>query len=150
MMNKRMVIVLAMVTMTTAVIAMDNKNGAVDIRKFGLEFPHNKQDERNNSFWHKLAFECESFDDWSQVEQKMELFKQNNKNWMPNPLIENLDGRTARKEAKNCFSKTGNPVCGLLVMYLKQTEDSYLNRMALKNNREDMNIMQKYEYPEKK
>ena len=149
-MNARILVASAMIIMSTAVVAMDNKETIVDIRKFGLEFPHNKQDERKNSFWHKLAFECEGFDDWSQVERRMEFFKQNNSNWMPNPLIENLDGRTARKEAKNCFSKTGNPVCGLLAMYLKQTEDVYLNKMASKSNREDMNVMQKYEYPEKK
>lgn len=149
MITTKRLMVATMVIMSTTAVAMDSKNGVVDIRKFGLEFPHNKQDERKNTFWHKIASNCEGFDDWSQVEQRMDLFKQNNKNWMPNPLIENEHGRTARKEAKIGYSRTGNPVCGLLVMYFKQTEDAYLNKVALKGNRNLMSVMQNYEYPNK-
>ena len=149
MINARVLIASAMITMSTTVVAMNTNNAVTDIRKFGLEFPHNKQDERKNTFWHKLAIESKDFDDWTQVEERIGSFKQNNKYWMPNPLIENVDGKTARKEAKASFSKTGNPICGLLVMYFKQTEDNYLNKVALKNNREDMVVMQKYEHPHK-
>src|SRR4029078_7838903 len=92
---------------------------ATDIRKFGLEFLHNKQDENGNTFWHRLAQESGKFDDWSQVTEKEKIFKENNNNWLPNPFIENKEGNTARKEAKRTVSQTGNPVAALLLVYLK-------------------------------
>ena len=119
---------------------------AMDIRKFGLEFPHNKQDEHGNTFWHRLVIEC---DDWSQIELKKIIFKQNNKNWLPNPMIENEEGRTARKEAKIMYCRSGNPLCGLLVMHLNDIEKNYLNQVAVKLNREMMAVAQNYEHPNK-
>lgn len=122
---------------------------ATDIRKFGLEFLHNKQDENGNTFWHRLARESGKFDDWSQVTEKERIFKENNNNWLPNPFIENKEGNTARKEAKSIVRKTGNPVAALLVVYLKQSEDGYVNKVALKQNRELMAVAQKYAHPNK-
>lgn len=130
-----------------SIITMAMDKSVCDIRKFGLEFLHNKQDEHKNTFWHMLAIESEKFDDWSQVEQRMNLFKQSNKDWLPNPLIENEHGRSAKKEAKEVFKKSGNPVAALLVRYLHQTEYNYLNKVALKSSRDDMLVMQKYQHP---
>lgn len=134
----------------TTVVAMDNKKNIVDIRKFGLEFKHNKQDERKNTFWHQLARDCVTFEDWSEVEVRKQIFKRNNKNWLPNPLIVNEDGKTAKKEAKAMYNKTGNPVCALLVIHLQQIEFGYLNKMALKVSRDQMAIAQHLEFPEEK
>lgn len=142
MINAKMLMIAA-IMYSPVVVAMDNKEVIVDIRKCGLEFAHNKQDEYNNTFWHKLAIECKTVEDWSEVDQKMEQFKQNNKNWLPNPLIENRSGKTAKKKAKESYMRSGNPVCGLLVVYLKQTELNYLNTMALKSSRDLMDLAQK-------
>src|SRR5438309_11365878 len=108
---------------------------AIDIRTFGLEFQQNKQDERKNTFLHNLAFECEDFDDWSEVMHRVELFMNDNQNWMPNPFIQNNNGKTAKEETKKNFKKTGNPVCGVLAIYFKQMEDNCLNKLAIKKNR---------------
>ena len=145
--KKVMFSVIIVMAVYNTVVVTHNKKSVVDVRKFGLEFGHNKQDERKNTFLHKLAFECEGFNDWSQAMQRIEFFMQNNKNWMPNPLVENSDGRTARKEAKESFKRTGNPVCGVFVIYLKQIEYNYFNKMALKSNRDLMAIAQYKELP---
>jgi hypothetical protein len=122
---------------------------AEDIRKFGLEFLHNKRDENGNTFWHQLALKSDGFKDWSQVEAEKNSFKCVNKNWLPNPLIENNDNNTARKEAKIKFMRAGNPVSGLLVMHLRQQEEAFLNQMALEINREIMKVAQNMEHPNK-
>jgi hypothetical protein len=144
----RVVVVSMIGVYSTAVIAMDNKKN-IDIRKFGLEFPHNKQDERKNTFWHKLAVECEQCEDWSEVETKKELFKQNNNNWLPNPLIENESGNTAKKEAKARYNRSGNPVCGLLVYHFQAVESEYLNKLAVKENQGLMLLVQHGRHPGK-
>ena len=69
-------------------------------RKSGLEFLHNKRDENGNTFWHQLALKSDGFKDWSQVEAEKNSFKHDNKNWLPNPLIENNDNNSARKKQK--------------------------------------------------
>jgi hypothetical protein len=127
---------------TVVLMGMYNVAIAVDVREFGLGFQHNKQDKNKNTFWHQLASECEDFEDWSEVNDKIELFQDNNKNWLPNPFMHNNSGTTAKQQAKKSFKKTGNPVCGLLVMYLKLQEDGFVNKMALKSNREMNFIIQ--------
>lgn len=130
-----------------AVIDVDNHKQIVDIRKFGLEFQHNKQDEHDNTFWHQLAYDCDMLDDWSDIETKINKFKENNKDWLPNPLIENKNGKTAKKEAKQKFAETGNVICAALVVFFKQKEEGYLCAMALKKNRENMAIFQHLNHP---
>lgn len=147
-MNARILVASAMITMSIAVVAMDNKNGAVDIRKFGLGFAHNTQDEHKNTFWHRLALKCEGFDDWSDVEKEKAFFKENNKDWLPNPLIENEKGNSARREAKASFKRSGNPVCGLLVFHLWDIEREYLNTLAVKESQRLMLLVQQGKYPE--
>lgn len=134
------------VVITHNVVAMDNQKNIIDIRKAWLEFDHNKQDENGNTFWHNLVHKSERFEDWSEVKQEENVFKQNNKNWMPNPLICNNDGRTARQEAKIVFKRSGNPVAGLLVINLRQSEDSFLSTVALKDNRKLMDVAQYFDY----
>jgi hypothetical protein len=124
-------------------------NEASDIRKFGLEFLHNKQDENGNTFWHRLAQESKNFDDWSQVTEKEKIFRENNGNWLPNPFIENKEGNTARKEVKSVVKKTGNPVSALLVIYFSKLEEGYAGKVALKENRELMAVAQKCPHPNK-
>jgi len=128
-----------------------NQNTNVDMRKFAIEFPQNKQDECNNTFLHHLAKDSKNFEDWSEVMQRVELFMSNNKNWMPNPFIYNNSGKTARQEAKKIFTNTGNPVSGVLVMYLKQMEDNAVNKLALKDQREKtiLALQQGVEFPKK-
>lgn len=128
-----------------------NQNTNVDMRKFAIEFPQNKQDEYNNTFLHHLAKDSEDFEDWSEVMQRVEVFMSNNKNWMPNPFIHNKNGKTARQEAKKIFTNTGNPVSGVLVMYLKQMEDNTVNKLALKDGREKtiLALQQGIEHPNK-
>lgn len=118
-----------------------------DIRKFGLEFSHNKQDSHGNTFWHQLALVSNDFQDWSEVMERERIFRNNNKNWLPNPLIENNNGNTAKKEAKKIFKESGNPISGLLVVYLRKLEEGYLDKMALKINRERMIYVQHLEHP---
>lgn len=142
-------LILLTVFVTQIAVAMDNKKDIVDIRKAWLEFSHNTQDENGNTFWHRLAQESEKLEDWSEVTQKENVFKKNNKNWMPNPLILNHAGKTARKEAKEVFNRSGNPVAGLLVIHLRRSEESFLNMVALKPNRMLMNIAQYTEHPNK-
>jgi hypothetical protein len=131
---------------THSVVAMDNQKDIVDIRKTWLEFSHNTQYENGNTFWHDLARASERFADWSEVQQKENIFKQNNKNWMPNLLIQNNDGRTAYQEAKVVFKRSGNPVAGLLVIYLRQSEETFLNKVALKDNRKLMDAAQYFDF----
>jgi hypothetical protein len=129
------------------VIAMDNPD-IIDIRTFGLEFPHNKQDENGNTFWHQLALISEVVADWAEVSQRINNFKQNNKKWLPNPFILNKNGKTARQVAEDIFNQSGNPISGLLAfVYLKQQEDQFLDKMALKANREMTAVAQKFEHP---
>ncbi|HLW72875.1 MAG TPA: hypothetical protein VKR54_02400 [Candidatus Babeliales bacterium] len=150
--NARMISVAGIMSMCiTTVVAMENKGNTqdiVDIRTFGLEFQHNRRDEGGNTFWHQLARVSACLSDWSEVENHKEKFKQYNNNWLPNPCIVNNDGKTARQETKAVFKKTGNPVAGLLVDHLKQTEFAFLNKMALKINREQTAIAQHLEFPE--
>jgi len=128
-------------------VAASQKPAIDDIRKFGLKVPHNKQDLDGNTFWHQLAFASNRFQDWSQVVEKERIFRADNNNWLPNPLIENNNGNTAKKEAKKIFKQSGNPISGLLVVHLRKSEEIYLNRMALKTNRERMKYAQYLEHP---
>jgi hypothetical protein len=132
-MINKLVIMLIVVVMVSA-----HTISAMDIRKFGLEFPHNKQDAQGNTFWHDLAYESGRFEDWSQIQQKIKNFEEKNNNWLPNPLIKNKNGKTARQEAKKVFADSGNAVSGLLIHYLAGTEQGYFNKMALKVNRDAM------------
>src|SRR5438132_8690831 len=133
---KNLKLFLFMATVTNIVIAMDTQNNIMDMRKAWLEFPHNKQDENGNTFWHALARESEKLEDWSQVEEKIGQFKKNNKQWMPNPLLTNNNGKTARQEAKESYNRSGNAVAGLLVMYLRTDQNNFFNKMALKASRD--------------
>jgi hypothetical protein len=139
---KNVKLFLLITIMSNFVVAMENKKDIADMRIFALEFHQNKQDERKNTFLHTLAFDSENFEDWSEVMQKVEVFMSNNKKWMPNPFILNANGKTARQEAKGVFAKTGNPVSGVLVMYLKQMEDNAVNKLAIKNQRNATIMMQ--------
>jgi hypothetical protein len=142
--------IMAIIAWSNTSIAMENVENPdiVDIRVFGLEFPHNRQDELGNTFWHNLALGSEISVDWSEMNQKMNNFKQNNKNWLPNPFILNNNGKTARQVAKDAFNQSGNPISGLLAfVYLKQQEDSFLNQMALKASREATAHAQQFPHP---
>jgi len=122
---------------TNAINAMENEKQIVDIRTFGLEFHQNKQDALGNTFLHNLALASETFIDWSEVNQEVNTFQQNNKNWLPNPFVLNNNGKTARRVAKDVFNQSGNPISGLLAsVYLKKQEDYFLNEMSFKMNRE--------------
>jgi hypothetical protein len=147
--NMRLFFVVAM-SMFGCVYSMnEQKKEIMDIRKRWLEFPHNKQDENGNTFWHQLAIESKTAQDWMEMELKMAVFKQRHNYWLPNPLIENNEGRTAKKEAKKIFSQSGNPVCALLVMYLNQNEYNFVNKVAVKSSRFLMDLGQYYEHPNK-
>ena len=122
---------------------------SMDMREFGKQFDHNKQDSTGNTFWHDLARESVKLENWSQVVAREVLFKEQNKNWLPNPFIQNAEKKTARQEAKLQFKQTGNPVCGLLAVHLRQLEEDYLNKLALKENRESMEQAQHHQYPDK-
>lgn len=139
------IMLLAVCNNTT--ITMGNEDIA-DMRTFGLEFPHNKQDENGNTFWHQLALISEITSDWPEITQRINEFKQNNKKWLPNPFIQNNNGKTARQVAADVFKQSGNPVSGLLAnVYLKQQEDGFLNQMALRASREQTAIAQQFEHP---
>lgn len=147
---KNVTLFLFVVFMTNIAVAMDIENNIMDMRKAWLEFPHNKQDENGNTFWHNLARESEHFQNWSQVHEKMEQFKKDNKNWLPNILLINKNGKTARQEAKASYNRSGNAVAGLLAfVFLKQQEDNFLNKMAVKDSRDMMSYAQHYEHPNK-
>lgn len=138
-----------MIMIAHGVKAMDTKNNIMDMRQAWKEFPHNKQDELGNTFWHNLARESEKLEDWSQVNEKIEKFLKDNKRWMPNILLTNNNGKTARQEAKESYNRSGNAVAGLLVIYLRSTEDNFLNKTALKDNRNMMSYAQHFEHPNK-
>ena len=144
-MNTKVLIALSSMFICCNFIMSSQNN--VDIRKFGLEFPHNKQDEQGNTFWHQLALVSNGFQDWKQVQEQENIFRTNNNNWLPNPLIENKQGKTAKQEAKEIFKKTGNPVSGLLAVYLRQSEEGYLDKTAQQFNREMMKVAQNMEHP---
>ncbi|SRR5260221_1931649 len=128
------------------IIAMESHKNALDISKMWLQYPHNARDEHGNTFWHQLARGSEHFTDWPEVTQKENWFKQKHKNWTPNPFIENNNKKTARKEAKDVFKKSGNPVTGLLVVYLRQREESFLYKVAVKEYRDAMPTAQYIDY----
>lgn len=142
-MNKLQGLIVAGMMSSALTVAMENKKNIADMRTFALEFQHNKQDDQQNTFLHQLAFESKNFEDWSEVMQKVNVFMGNNKNWMTNPFILNANGKTAREEAKVVFKNTGNPVAGVLVMYLKQMEDNTVNKLAIKSQREATIALQK-------
>jgi hypothetical protein len=150
MINSKIFTISAIITIiacSTISIAMDNPD-IVDIRVFGLEFPHNKQNDLGNTFWHNLALGSEISVDWSEINQRINNFKQNNNNWLPNPFILNNNGKTARQVAEDVFNQSGNPISGLLAfVFLKQQEDSFLNQMALKASRDAMAHAQQFRHP---
>lgn len=124
------------------VVSTIQTSHTMDIRKAWLDFPHNKQEECGNTFWHQLVKKAEGFEDWSEVNKEIELFMINHQRWMPNPMIRNDQNNTARKEAKISFEKNGNAVVGLLVVYLRNSESEFLNKVALQENRKLMNYAQ--------
>lgn len=148
MINVRMVQFASIMSMSIiTVVAMDYKNDAIDvndvndvmdIRKFGLEFQHNQQDEHKNTFWHRLVFESARCGYWSDAQKKIRIFKDDNKGWLPNPWIENKDGRTAHKEGKIIFNATGNPITKMLITVLKLQELDYLEQVMHKESRDKM------------
>jgi hypothetical protein len=121
----------------------------LDIRKMWLDFPHNKQDEHGNTFWHQLAQKSAQFTDWSQVNEEIGAFMSENKKWLPNPFIENKRGRTAHKEAELIFEKCGNPVTAGVVLHLHRMEEKYLDSVAWQKSRDSMNSAQYQEHPSK-
>ena len=120
-----------------------NNNATIDTRTFLKERPQNKQDEQGNTFLHQLALNCSRFDEWKQMSQEMEQFADDNeknmphpfKNNMPNPLLENYDRATARRLAKAQFNESGNPICGTLILFLKEAEFMFLDRCSSKEGR---------------
>jgi len=138
-----------MVMMAHGVNAMDTKNNIMDMRKAWKEFPHNKQDEHGNTFWHNLARESEKLEDWSQVNEKIGQFMNDNKRWLPNPLLTNIEGKTARQEAKESYNRSGNAVAARLINHLKNLETNFVNETSLQYNRNLMSCLQLFEHPNK-
>ncbi len=127
-------------------VAMDNQKSALDVSKMWLQYPHNARDEYGNTFWHQLACGSEHFIDWSEVTIKEKLFKFNHNKWTPNPFIENKNNKTARQEVKYVFKRSKNPVAGLLVVYLRQQEENFLYKIAVKEYRDAMPTLQYVDY----
>jgi hypothetical protein len=125
---------------------MESHKNALDISKMWLQYPHNARDEHGNTFWHQLARGSEHFEDWSEVVRIENRFKQRHKHWTPNPFIENNNNKTAYKEAEAVFKRSKNPVVGLLVVYLKQKEESFLQKFAVKEYRDAMPTAQYIDY----
>ena len=146
------IIIASLIFNITQIKSMDNYTNLnepiQDIREAFLKFPHNKQDENGNTFWHQLAYASAEFDDWSQVEKLINDFKNNNKNWLPNPFIKNKNDNTAKEEAEKIFHQSGCPVCGFLVFYLENLERNFLGAMAIKSNMELMETAQEKEHPD--
>jgi hypothetical protein len=68
----------------------------------------------------------------------MQQFADKNNGNMPNPLLENYDHATARKLAKAQFNKSGNPICGTLILFLREAEYMYLDRCSSQEGRRDL------------
>jgi len=113
----------------------DNSNATIDTRIFLKERPYNKQNEHGNTFLHQIALDCSRFSEWKQLGQELQQFADQNNGNMPNPLLENNDRTTARKLAKAEFHKYGNPVCGTLILFLREAEFMYLDRCSSQEGR---------------
>lgn len=126
MINKT-VIIFVIVVMVSA----QHMNG-MDIRKFGLELRCNTQDDQGNTFWHIVADQSNVFQKWHEIEYSINCFANDNKGYLPNPFIQNNNGKTARQEAKKIFKTSGNVVSGALMVYLEESEKLFLKKVASK------------------
>jgi len=113
----------------------NNANATIDARTFLRERPHNKQNEQGNTFLHEIALNCSRFDEWKQLSQKMDQFANENGNNIPNPLLENNDHATARKLAKAQFNASGSPICGTLIVFLREAEFLFCDRCSSEEGR---------------
>lgn len=116
----------------------NSTNASIDARIFLKDRLYNKQDEQGNTFLHQLALNCSRFSEWKHISQEMQQFANENNGNMPNPLIENNNHATARKLAKDQFNELGNPICGTLILFLREAEYMYLDRCSSEGGRKDL------------
>ncbi len=116
----------------------DNPNATIDTRIFLKERPYNKQDKHGNTFLHQLALDCSRFSEWKEISKELQQFADAHNGNTPNPLLENNDQATARKLAKAKFNKYGNPICGTLILFLREAEFMYVDRCTSQEGRKEL------------
>lgn len=132
--KKLLIVSLFIAVMTNYVVAMKIEKNPMDLRKMGLQFSCNAQNESGNTFWHNLAHGSEYFNSWNSFEKEMDHITNSyreldkGRHILFNVFITNNMGRTARQEAKMLFKKSYNPVTGAYILYLKNAEKELIKQ----------------------
>jgi hypothetical protein len=114
----------------------------VDVRFFLQDQPCNERNAAGNTFFYQLVLDCPSMVWTEELNEKLAAHVKKHGGCISNPFLSHTkieNGKevtqTASEKAEKLLKTTGNPVCGYLAEFLKQTEVMYFDHAASKQGR---------------